>query len=125
MRRRAEFAEAASFAGAALDAQVRVLRADGKGRELELISGHAKGVDQVAEAWAEARGLAVRRFLPDWKGLGNSAGVRRNLEMLQVADGVVAIWDGTSPGTKHALEEARRQGKLLRLVLPLEPQAHV
>ena len=79
----------------------------------------------MAEAWAEARGLAVRRFLPDWKGLGNSAGARRNLEMLQVADGVVAIWDGTSPGTKHALEEARRQGKLLRLVLPLEPQAHV
>jgi hypothetical protein len=110
---------------AALDAQVRVLRADGKAHELELISGHAAGVDQVAEAWAEARGLAVRRFLPDWKGLGKSAGVKRNLEMLQVADGAVAVWDGSSPGTRHALEEARRQGKLLRLVLPLEPQAHV
>ena len=52
---------------AALDAQVRVLHAEGKytaRRGLELISGHATGVDQVAEAWAEARGVAVRRFLP-------------------------------------------------------------
>ena len=111
-----------------LDAQVRALRANGKGHRLELLSGHAEeGVDTLAEAWAEARGVAVRRFPIDWGSCGPSAeGVNdRNLEMLQLADGVVAIWDLRSPGTRHALEEARRAGKLLRLVAPLEPQPHV
>ena len=54
----------------------------------------AEGVDRLAEAWAEARGVAVRRVLPDWKRFGKAAGVRRNLEMLQIAHGVLAVWDG-------------------------------
>ena len=38
--------------------------------------------------------MAVRRFLPDWKRFGKASGVRRNLEMLQIAHGVLAVWDG-------------------------------
>ena len=41
---------------------------------------------------------------------GKRAGVRRNEEMADMADALIAIWDGSSPGTKHMIEVARRRG---------------
>ena len=81
-----------------------------------LVSGHAKGVDTLAELWAERRGVAVERYIPDWQRHGLQAGHKRNLQMLDVCNGTLAVWDGTSRGTQHALEEARTRGLLLRVV---------
>ena len=41
---------------------------------LEIISGHAKGADTLAEEYASAHNLAVCLFKPDWNKYGKSAG---------------------------------------------------
>ena len=83
-----------------------------------LMHGGARGVDQLAGAWATARGLAVRVVRPDlvqWPVAAFGPGkayVMRDLAMVIEAHVVVGIWDGTSKGTRHTVKEAKRLNKL-------------
>lgn len=81
----------------------------------EVVSGAARGVDKLGEQWAHLRGVPVRQFPADWNGKGKAAGRLRNSEMARYADALVAVWDGSSPGTRHMIDEALRYG--LRRVL--------
>ena len=81
-----------------------------------LLSGHAQGVDRLAEDWATSRNISIRHFLPDWKQYGRGAGLMRNKNMIDEATGVVAFWNGTSKGTKRAIELASQQNKLINVV---------
>ena len=76
----------------------------------ELISGGARGVDTLGEAWATKHKIPIRRFPAQWLRYGKTAGFRRNEAMAQVADALVAIWDGTSQGTSHMIATARQRG---------------
>jgi len=76
----------------------------------ELVSGGARGVDQLGELWASNHGIPVKRFLPDWYKFGKRAGMFRNTEMAHYANALIAIWDGASRGTKHMIETARYAG---------------
>jgi hypothetical protein len=79
-----------------------------------VISGGARGVDRAGEAWARAQHLPMQRFPADWARYGRSAGIRRNDQMIahiqQHGGAVIAVWNGVSPGTRHTIESARRQG---------------
>lgn len=68
----------------------------------EVVSGGAKGIDALGEAYAYQNDIPIVRFLPDWK-LGKHAGKLRNIEMARYADGLIAVWDGMSPGTSHMI----------------------
>lgn len=48
----------------------------------EVISGTARGADTIGEHWAQARGIAVRRFPAQWDRYGKRAGPLRNQQML-------------------------------------------
>lgn len=72
----------------------------------EVISGDAPGIDRLGARWADLRGIPVRHFPADWEGKGRAAGHLRNAEMAKHADGLIAIWDGISPGTKNMVFEA-------------------
>jgi hypothetical protein len=72
----------------------------------EVVSGGAKGADQLGESYAAQEGLPVKRFLPDWKRYRKRAGILRNQQMADYADALIALWDGESRGTKHMIEEA-------------------
>lgn len=74
----------------------------------EVVSGTARGVDTDGEAWAEGRGIPVRRFAPEWSRLGSAAGVQRNRDMAAYAD-AVALFPG-SRGTKSMYEIAKKKG---------------
>lgn len=79
-----------------------------------IISGTARGVDKLGEAIARERKLGLIRMPADWKAHGKSAGFKRNQAMAEVADGLVAVWDGHSPGTRHMIRTAQDKGlKLL------------
>jgi hypothetical protein len=71
-----------------------------------VISGTAKGADREGEKWANENGIKVLRFVPNWKELGKRAGPIRNQEMAKAADGLVAVWDGVSAGTKNMIATA-------------------
>jgi hypothetical protein len=78
-----------------------------------IISGDAKGPDSYGTRWAEEHDIPVEHFPPDWHTYGRTAGVMRNIEMSNVADALIAIWDGQSRGTKHMISRMRELSKLV------------
>lgn len=87
------------------------------GPHITVISGGAKGVDSIAEEEARAYGFNVEIYPADWKTYGRGAGLKRNIEMIERADMVVAFWDGKSPGTRHSIREALKRGKRMRIFI--------
>ena len=82
-----------------------------------IVSGGARGVDQIAAHCARERGLRVSEYLPNWDLYGRKAGVIRNGVIVHMADRVIAFWDGKSPGTKITIDMARRAGKPVEIVI--------
>lgn len=76
-----------------------------------MISGGAAGVDQLAERWAWENNTPLRIIKPDYTRHGNQAPILRNLQIVEAADRIFALWDGQSAGTRMALDYARKQGK--------------
>jgi len=76
-----------------------------------VISGMAKGADLAGKQWAERRDIDVIERPADWSK-GKVAGKLRNIAMAdeEDADGVVAFWDGMSPGTAHMIAYATMRG---------------
>lgn len=86
-------------------------------RITELVSGGARGVDRLGEEWARRHQVPIKRFLPNWNRYGSRgpdhAGNVRNRQMAAYVGkegGLIAVWDGTSPGTKNMVIEARKLG---------------
>lgn len=86
----------------------------------EVVSGGARGVDLVGEAWAKYKGLPVRQFLPDWS-LGKRAGPLRNKAMVDYASAALIVWDGQSRGTKSTIDYLKAAEK--NYVLKIMPTA--
>lgn len=70
---------------------------------VSIISGGARGVDSLAENWADRKGVDKLIFPADWKKYGKSAGYRRNHDIIKNSDLVLALWDGQSRGTQHSM----------------------
>jgi len=87
-----------------------LLSAKRKGQEIVIISGTARGADQFGELYANAKGFKIERYPADWDQYGKSAGYKRNVQMAENADALVALWDGKSRGTKHMLDIAKEHG---------------
>jgi len=78
-----------------------------------VLSGRAKGVDMLGELWAMKNNVPVESYLPNWKRFGKGAGLKRNIEMINNADALIAIWDGKSKGTAHTIKKAKEKGLLV------------
>jgi len=76
-----------------------------------IISGGARGVDSLAEEYADAFGIPKLIFLPDYKKYSKKAPLIRNKLIVDNADIVIVFWDGESRGTKFTIDYAKRQGK--------------
>jgi hypothetical protein len=72
-----------------------------------VISGMARGVDQLGEWWAIENNIPIERFPAQWKKYGRRAGYNRNLLMAQNAEALVAFWDNQSKGTKMMIDIAK------------------
>ena len=81
-----------------------------------IITGGAKGVDTLAEVYARERGIPVLTVKPCYGKYGRAAPIRRDEEMVDMADGVLVIWDGVSRGSKHTADYTRKRGKPLTAV---------
>lgn len=78
--------------------------------DIEIVSGGANGVDRLAERWAIENSAKLSVFKAEWDRFGKSAGMIRNKKMREYANGLIAIWDGYSKGTKNMIMEARSHG---------------
>ena len=82
----------------------------GINKEDEVVCGGARGGDAFGKEYAEEYGLKVKMFPAEWGKYGRSAGYRRNAEMADYADCLLAFWDGESKGTKHMIDLAKKKG---------------
>lgn len=82
----------------------------------ELVSGGARGVDQLAEQYGAEHGIQVTRFPADWSTYGRAAGPIRNGQMADYADALIAIWDGSSRGTQDMINQMVLRGKPVYLL---------
>ncbi len=85
----------------------------------EIVSGGAKGVDQVARAVAKELGIPLTEFLPDYETYGKRAPLVRNDRIVDYADMVLAFWDGDSHGTQYVIGECLKRGKRV-VYIPLK-----
>jgi len=85
-------------------------------RNTTIVHGGARGVDATADAAARAAGLAVEVVPADWTRLGRAAGPIRNRAMVESCHRLVAFWDGSSRGTKSAIDAARAAKKELLVI---------
>lgn len=75
--------------------------------DLVVVSGGARGADTLAEA--AARKLCKSPpviFHADWEKHGRGAGFKRNQQIVDFADQLVAWWDGASRGTLDSMRRA-------------------
>lgn len=72
----------------------------------EIVSGCAKGADRAGELYAEFHKIPIKKFPAEWDKYGKSAGYRRNKDMAEYADVLIAFWNGESKGTKHMIDLA-------------------
>lgn len=76
----------------------------------EVISGCAWGPDTIAKWWARDKGIEVIEMSADWDTFGKSAGFMRNSDMVDIADALIALWDGSSKGTEDVINKAISAG---------------
>jgi hypothetical protein len=77
----------------------------------EIISGGARGADSLGARYAREHEILFTEFLPDWNLYGKSAGFKRNQQIVDATNVLVAYWDGDSHGTKHSIALARAAQK--------------
>jgi hypothetical protein len=78
-----------------------------------IVSGGAVGADKLAEEYAKTNGYQTEIYLPDYPRYGRSAPLKRNIQIIEAADVVVAFWNGKSPGTRHSINEALKRKKMV------------
>ena len=83
----------------------------------EIVSGGAKGVDTSAKEYADAQGIKLTEFLPEYGRYGRGAPLKRNISIIEYADLVLAFWDGKSRGTKFVIDECKKRNKPVRIIL--------
>ena len=85
-------------------------------KEIEIVSGVARGADTLGEKYAKEKGFPIKQFRADWFLFGRNAGFQRNIEMSEYADALIAFWDKKSSGTKHMIETAKKKSLPTKVV---------
>lgn len=76
-----------------------------------IITGGADGVEALAEKYAAKHRISKLIMYPQYKKFGKYAPVKRNELMVDIADKVIVIWDGSSKGAYYTLKYAERTKK--------------
>jgi hypothetical protein len=81
----------------------------------EVVSGGARGVDQLGAMWARRNHVRCITMPAAWMTLDGErnmkAGFERNERMADYADALIAVWDGVSKGTQHMMQCMGKRAK--------------
>ena len=83
----------------------------------KIIDGGARGVDQIATAFAISHNCSCREYPADWNKYGKAAGPIRNEQMVKDCDYCLIFWDGESRGTKNDIDLCERYNKPHKIFL--------
>ncbi|MCL2312304.1 MAG: DUF2493 domain-containing protein [Firmicutes bacterium] len=82
----------------------------------KIISGGALGADSLARTYAQKNNIELIELLPDYDTHNKIAPILRNIEIIKQSDYVIAFWDGSSKGTAHAIEVAKKEKKPIKII---------
>ena len=83
----------------------------------EVVSGCARGADTLGEFYANEQSIPVKQFPADWDNHKRAAGPIRNRQMAEYADCLIAVWDGSSRGTKNMIDEMNKLKKPVFVIM--------
>jgi len=83
----------------------------------EIVTGGAKGTDTCAGNYAVANGIKLTVFYPEYEKYGKAAPLKRNIDIMEYADLVLAFWDGKSNGTKFVIDNCKRKDIPIKIFL--------
>lgn len=83
----------------------------------EIVSGTARGPDQIGESYALLRDIPVKKMPADWNAHGKAAGPIRNREMAEYADMAIVFWDGESRGSLNMITEMSKVHKPCMVII--------
>ncbi len=83
----------------------------------EIVSGGAKGVDTTAREYATENGIKLTEFLPEYSRYKRGAPLKRNIQIAEYADKVLAFWDGKSRGTKYVIDYCKSNNIPIEIVI--------
>ena len=91
----------------------------------EIVSGGAKGVDTVASQYAQENNIKLTEFLPEYNRYKRGAPLKRNIQIAEYADKVLAFWDGKSRGTKFVIDYCKNSNIPVEVIVvnPTQIQA--
>ena len=81
-----------------------------------VVSGGAKGADELSEKWARKNDIPTKIFLPDHEKYHKGAYRIRNEQIAKECDELVAFWDGKSKGTKQTMDFAKKLNKKVHII---------
>lgn len=82
----------------------------------EIISGGANGIDTLAEEYADEHCISKHVIRPKYHLYKKAAPIKRNREMVVLADAVLVIWDGESNGTLSTINYTKEQNKPVTVI---------
>lgn len=83
----------------------------------EIVSGGARGIDSCAREYALKNKIKLTEFLPDYQKYGRYAPLKRNDEIIEYSDMVIAFWDGKSGGTRYVIKECRKKNVKIKVYM--------
>lgn len=83
--------------------------------DVEIVSGHCEGADQLGERFAKEHGMSLKIFPAEWKKYGRAAGPIRNKKMVEYISecdrcAVLAFVSKNTKGTNNTLSLAKAKG---------------
>ena len=82
-----------------------------------IISGGARGIDTIAEEYADNYSIPKKIIKPQYNIYGRGAPIKRNEEMVDIADKILVIWDGISKGTDYTVKYAKKKNKDIKIIM--------
>ena len=82
-----------------------------------IISGGACGIDTLAEKYADSHNISKYIIRPKYHLFGRAAPLKRNKEMVDIADSILVIWDGKSKGTEFTIKYAKSINKECTVII--------
>lgn len=83
-----------------------------------IISGGACGIDSIAEKYADDHRISKLILRPKYELYGRVAPLKRNEQLVDVCDTVLAVWNGQSKGTMYTINYARKKNKkIIEIIL--------
>ena len=77
----------------------------------------SKKIHNLIQEYTEKRLIPKLIYKPNYRRYGISGPKKRDEELVNNADMVVALWNGKSKKIKHIIDYARKEGKDIKIII--------